>query len=147
MYYPCPEFEHTPPPRAGDGVEMQEVGSPPLISLISNREQPFQNTDAAPNLEANPNQGQDGLVQSMAQLMQVQTNMLTAHAQAVAMQNLPALSPFTGEDPQGNEDNFKKWLELLEEMGRFAQWSMEQHLCQPVSTPHKECSADISHAH
>ena len=129
-YYPCPEFEHTPPPRAGDGVETQEVGPPPLISLISNREQPFQSTDAAPNFEANPNRGQDGLVQSMAQLMQAQTNMLTAHAQAVAMQNLPALSPFTGEDPRGDDDNFEKWLELLEERGRLAQWSKEQHLCQ-----------------
>ena len=146
-YYSCPEFEHTLPPRAGDGVETQEVGPPPLISLISNREQPFQNTDAAPNLEANPNQGQDGLVQSMVQLMQAQTNVLTAHAQAVAMQNLPALSPFSGEDPQGDEDNFEKWLELLEERGKLAQWSKEQHLCQLRAHLTKKGSADISYAH
>ena len=67
----------------------------------------------------------------MAQLMQAQTNnMLTSHVQAVAMQNLPVIPAFTGEDPQGDEDNFEKWLELLEERGRLAQWSKEQHLCR-----------------
>ena len=35
--------------------------------------------------------------------------MLTAHAQVVAMQNVPELPPFTGEDHQGDEDNFEKW--------------------------------------
>ena len=109
---------------------MQEAGPPPLILLVPNGEQPLQNEDTAANLEPNPNLGQHGLVQSMAKLMQAQTNMLTAHAQAVAMQNLPALPPFTGEDPQGDEDNFEKWLELLKERGRLAQWSKEQHLCQ-----------------
>ena len=84
-YYSCPEFEHTLPPRAGDGAETQEVGPPPLISLISNREQPFQNTDAGTNFEAYPRDRQHGLVQSMAQLMQTQTNMLTAHAQALLL--------------------------------------------------------------
>ena len=48
--------------------------------------------------KANPNLGQHGFVQSMTQLMQAQTNMLTAHAQAVAMQNLLSLPPFTGKD-------------------------------------------------
>ena len=66
----------------------------------------------------------------MVQLIQAQTNMLTAHTQAVALQNLPALSPFTGEDPQGDVDNFEKWLELLKEKKRLAQWSKEQHLCK-----------------
>ena len=79
--------------------------------------------------------------------MQAQTNMLTAHAQAVAMQNLPALSPFSGEDPQGDEDNFEKWLELLEERGKLAQWSKEQHLCQLRAHLTKKGSADISYAH
>ena len=129
-HYPCPELQHTPSPRVGDGVERQEVGPSPLISLAPNGEQHFQSADATANLEANSNLSQHGLVQSMAQLMQAQTNMLTAHAPAVAMQNLPALSPFTGEDPQGDEDNFDKWLELLKERGRLAQWSKEQHLCQ-----------------
>ena len=69
-YYPCPKSEHSPPPRAGDvAEEIREVGPPPLITLTSNREY-FQNADA--NLEANPNLGQHGLVQSMAQLMQAQ---------------------------------------------------------------------------
>ena len=83
----------------------------------------------------------------MAQLMQAPTNMLTAaHTQAVAMQNLPALSPFTGEDPQGDEYNFEKWLELLGERGRLAQWFKEQHLCQ-LRARLTDGSADISYAH
>ena len=41
--------------------------------------------------------------------MQAQTNMLTAHAQVVAMQNVPKLPRFAGEDHQGDEDNFEKW--------------------------------------
>ena len=51
----------------------------------------FQNPDITANLKANPDLGQHVLVQSIAQLMQAQTNILTAHAQAVAMLNLPAL--------------------------------------------------------
>ena len=46
------------------------------------------------------------------------------------MQNLPVVSALTGGDPQGDEGNFEKWLELLKERGRHAQWSKEQHLCQ-----------------
>ena len=89
------EFEHvqwgTLPPRVGDGFETQEVGPHPLFKS----EQPFQKADTAANLEAKSNLDQHGLVQSMTQTMQVQTNMLTAHVQVVAMQNLPALPPFT----------------------------------------------------
>ena len=85
---------------------------------------------AAANLEANPNLGQYGFVQSVAQLMQAQTNMLTTHAQAVAMQNLPLLPHFTGENPQGDKDSFGEWIELLEERTRLAEWSKEQHLQQ-----------------
>ena len=106
----------------------QDIDPPPLVTFVTDGEQHLQNVDA--NLEANPNLGQHGLVQSMAQLMQAQTNMLTAHAQAVAMQSLPVIPAFTGEDPQGDEDNFERWLELLAERGRLAQWSKEQHLCQ-----------------
>ena len=62
------EFEcRRVPPRAGDGVEMQEFGPPPLVSAVLNTEKNFQNV--AINFEDNPNLGQHGLVQSMAQLM------------------------------------------------------------------------------
>ena len=127
----------------GDGSETQEAGPPPLFKS----EQPFQKADTAANLEAKPNLDRHGLVQSMTQLMQAQTNMLTTHAQVVAMQNLPTLPSFTGEDHQGDEDNFEKWLELFEERGRLAQWSKEQYLCQlRAHLMHKDGSADISYA-
>ena len=77
------EFEHvqwgTLPPRVGDESETQEGGPPPLVKS----EQAFQKADRAANLECKPNLDQHGLVQSMTQLMQAQTNMLTAHAQVV----------------------------------------------------------------
>ena len=105
----------TPPPTmCHKGMKTQDIDPPPLVTFVTNGEQHLQNADANPNL------GRHGLVQSMAQLMQAQTNMLSAHAQAVAMQNLPPIPAFTGEDPQGDEDNFEKWLELLEERGRLA---------------------------
>lgn len=138
----CPsEPEHwgTPPPMVDDKGQlgegnvttvMQEPGPPPLLfnpHLVSCDQEEQHGQGDAPGTQV---VGQTGLVQSMAQLMQAQTNMLTAHAQAVAMQSLPALPPFTGEDPKEDDDNFEKWLELLEERGRLAGWSQEQHPCQ-----------------
>lgn len=130
LLYPC-KLEHwgTPPPRMGDGMDGQEpaCGPPPLLPVVPDRNQHFQNTGPV-----NAGVSQHGLVQSMAQLMHVQMSMLTANAQVGAMQSLPALAipPITGEDIKGDDDNFEKWLELLEEWGRLVQWSKEQHLCQ-----------------
>ena len=110
--YPCHDFEHwsTPPPRVGGGIGMQEVCPPPLVTFVPRIDHHSRDIQASTIPEANPNHNLDqlGLVQSVTQLMQAQTNMLTAYAQVVAMQNLPSLSPFTGEDPHSDEDNFEK---------------------------------------
>ena len=110
-----------------EDIELQEPDPPPLMPVLPNdcEQQHAQNAGVG-----NEEVSQHDLVHSMTQLMQAQTSMLTAHAQAVAMQSLPSLPPFNGEDNIGDEDNFDKWLELLEERGRLAGWSEEQYLCQ-----------------
>ena len=75
---------------------------------------------------------QPNIVQSMAKLLQAQTEMLSAQAHAVALQSLPALPHFAGQDVDSttDEDSFDRWLEQFEERGRLAGWTSEQQLCQ-----------------
>ncbi len=75
-------------------------------------------------------QVQAGLMQSMAQLLQAQTQMVAAQAQAVTVQGLPSLLPFTGEEPQLEDDGFDRWIEQFEERAHMAGWSDEQRLYQ-----------------
>ena len=68
----------------------------------------------------------------MAKLLHAQTEMISAHAYAVALQSLLPLPHFTGQDVDSatDEDSFDKWLEQFEERGRLAGWTDEQQLCQ-----------------
>ena len=54
---------------------------------------------------------QPNIVQSMAKLLQAQTEMLSAQAHAVALQSLPALPHFAGQDVDSttDEDSFDGW--------------------------------------
>ena len=63
---------------------------------------PSDQTIATTQTPATPASGQTFLVQSMAELLKVQTQMLAAHAQAASVQSLPALTPFTGEESQSH---------------------------------------------
>ena len=75
---------------------------------------------------------QPNIVHSMAKLLQAQTEMLSAQAHAVALQSLPALPHFAGQDVDSttDEDSFDRWLEQFKERGRLAGWTSEQQLCQ-----------------
>ena len=75
---------------------------------------------------------QPNIVQSMTKLLQAQTEMISAQAHAVAVQSLPPLPHFTGQDVDSttDEDSFDRWLEQFEERGRLAGWTSEQQLCQ-----------------
>ena len=75
---------------------------------------------------------QPNIVHSMAKLLQAQTEMLSAQVHAVALQSLPALPHFAGQDVDSttDEDSFDRWLEQLEERGRLAGWTSDQLLCQ-----------------
>ena len=65
----------------------------------------------------------------MTKLLQAQTEMISAQTHAVAIQSLPPLPYFTGQDVT-DEESFDRWLEQFEETGRLAGWTSEQQLCQ-----------------
>lgn len=66
----------------------------------------------------------------MSKLLQAQTDMLSAQAQAVAVQGLPSMKKFSGENLDSEEDGFDKWLEIFEERAHLAGWSEEHKLYQ-----------------
>lgn len=53
---------------------------------------------------------------------------MTAQAQAAAVQHLPALHCYTGEDDQTDDEVFDRWLERFEERAKLAGWNNEQKL-------------------
>ena len=69
-------------------------------------------------------------MESMAKLLQAQTQMLAAQAQAVTAQGFPPLKRFSGENTSTDDDSFERWLEQLEERARIASWSADQQLYQ-----------------
>ena len=131
----------TPPTTmCHEGMKTQDIDPPPLVPFVTDGEQHLQNADD--NLEANPNLGQHGLVQSKAQLMQAQTNMLTAHAQAIAMQNLPAITTFTGEALKEMKTTLRSgWSCLKREEDLLSAAFMST-----TSSSHEDCPAVISYA-
>ena len=70
----------------------------------------------------------DSVVQSMARLLQAQTEVMTAQAKAATLQTLPALSSFTGEGDDISDDGFDKWLEKFQERAKFAGWDGSDQL-------------------
>ena len=70
------------------------------------------------------------LMESMSKLLQAQTQMLCAQAQAVAVQGLPALKKFSGENLESEDEGFDRWLELFQEKAHFEGWTEEHKLYQ-----------------
>jgi hypothetical protein len=54
-------------------------------------------------------------METFAHLLKVQADVMAAQAKAVAVQNLPALSCYTGEDGDATDDGFDRWLESFRE--------------------------------
>jgi hypothetical protein len=54
----------------------------------------------------------------MTKLLQAQTQMLAAQAQAVAVQTLPPLTLdlYNGEESQNEDNTFDRWMERFEEI-------------------------------
>jgi len=69
----------------------------------------------------------------MSKLLQAQTDMLSAQAQAVAVQGLPSMAKFSGENMDPEEDGFERWLETFEERARLAGWSPQHKFYQTGS--------------
>ena len=68
----------------------------------------------------------DQLMQSLAQLVKTQTDMLRAQTRAMSAQTLPPMTHFSGEGLQSGEDGFDRWLEQFEECAKLVGWS-EDH--------------------
>jgi len=53
---------------------------------------------------------------------------MAAQARASAVQNLPAMPCYTGEEKDVMDDGLERWIEHFEERGKIACWSPEQKL-------------------
>ena len=54
---------------------------------------------------------------------------MAAQTKAVAVQNLPSLSCYTGEGSDVVDDGYDKWVQKFRERAKFASWSAEDQLC------------------
>ena len=66
----------------------------------------------------------------MAKLLQAQVDAMAAQARASAVQHLPALSCYTGEEKDVMDDGFERRLERFEERSKIACWTPEEQLYQ-----------------
>ena len=51
-----------------------------------------------------------GVIETVTRLLQPQTHVIAAQARATAIQNLPSLACYTGEDGDA-ADSFDRWIE------------------------------------
>ena len=74
--------------------------------------------------------GAEGVMETLTQLMTVQSDAMTAQAKAIAVQSLPSLACYTGEGCDASDDGLDRWLERFRERTGFAGWSVEEELYQ-----------------
>ena len=60
----------------------------------------------------------------MTKLLQAQTQILAAQAQAVTVQT-PPLTRFNGEESQDEDHPFDRWIKRFEEQAHLAKWNEE----------------------
>jgi len=70
------------------------------------------------------------VVDAMTKMLQAQVDAMAAQARASAVQNLPAMPCYTGEEKDVTDDGFERWIERFEEREKIACWSPEQKLYQ-----------------
>ena len=69
-------------------------------------------------------------METVTRLLYTQTEVMTAQAKAVAVQQLPALPPFTGEGRDIQDDHFDRWIQRFRERASFAGWTESDQLYQ-----------------
>jgi hypothetical protein len=69
-------------------------------------------------------------METFAHLLKVQADVMAAQAKPVAVQNLPALSCYTGEDGDATDNGLDRWLKSYRERATFTNWSEEDQLHQ-----------------
>ena len=69
-------------------------------------------------------------METVACLIQAQTEAMAAQAKAAAITHLHPLSYFTGEGVTSHEDSFEHWVEKFKDRAQFAGWSSAEQLYQ-----------------
>jgi len=65
------------------------------------------------------------MIEAMTCLLQEQTDAMVAQTKVTAVQHLPNLPLFTGEERNLGEDTFDKWVEKFRERAQFTGWSVK----------------------
>ena len=70
------------------------------------------------------------VTETFSRFLKVQTDAIAAQTKATAVQNLPALATYSGENEDVDGDGFEQWLEMFKERAAFAGWSDSEQLYQ-----------------
>ena len=70
------------------------------------------------------------VMETVARLIQAQTEAMAAQAKAAAITHLPHLAYFTGEGVTSHEDSFDHWVEKFKDRAQFVGWSSAEPLYQ-----------------
>ena len=70
------------------------------------------------------------VMQSVTRLLEAQRLMMAAQVQAMAVQSVPPLRKFSGDDIDSDEGSIDRWIEQFEERAKVMGWNNEQKLFQ-----------------
>ena len=104
---------------------LSEVGGTPPTTIPTDSTDTSNNSTNVGAMKVTSEDTNSIIVQSIAQLIRNQTDMVAAQAKAISAQSLPPLVHFSGEVTKSVEDGFDKWLEQFEERAKQVGWSDE----------------------
>ena len=106
-------------------------GSTPSFSGSGEIVEASERTGSFPGLRIPTASSVDGAVlETFTHLLKAQTDVMAAQAKAAALQNLPRLPKYTGEDGDTANGSFDRWIESFRERAKFADWSASDQLYQ-----------------
>ena len=104
-------------------------GSTPSYSGSGEIVEVSERTGSFPGLRIPAVSSVDGAVlETFTHLLKAQTDVMVAQAKATALQNLPRLPKYTGEDSDTANGGFDRWIESFRERAKFADWSASDQL-------------------
>ena len=114
---------------AGDVISLTTSTMPTTVASEPRMATGTVTSTTMPTTTADPTATPD-VVGAMTKLLQAQVDAMAAQARASAVQNLPAIPCYTGEEKDVMDDGFERWIERFEERGKIACWTPEQQLYQ-----------------
>ena len=103
-------------------------GSTPSFSGSGGIVEVSERTGSFPGLRIPAVSSVDGA--TFTHLLKAQTDVMATQAKAAALQNLPHLPKYTGEDGDTANGGFDRWIESFRESAKFADWSASDQLYQ-----------------